>query len=126
MLALLRFFTGSKPPLETGRTAPAAEIFRPTVAKTEVPRRSIGKKRAGRLRGRRTPAGAATHWRQAEHVLPARLAPVPTTIAACVGRTLRDPIERAHGACMRATPSTCPLPCARVRPCEDRIPIRRH
>ena len=36
-------------------------------------------------------------------MLPARLAPVPTTIAACVGRTLRDPIERAHDACMRAT-----------------------
>ena len=46
---------------------------------------------------------AATHWRQAEHVLPARLAPVPTTIAACVGRALRDSIERAHDACMRAT-----------------------
>jgi hypothetical protein len=70
---------------------------------TDVPRRKIGKERAGRLPGRRTPADAAIHWRQAEHVLPARLAPVPTTIAACVGRALRDSIKRAHDACMRAT-----------------------
>ena len=47
---VVRAVAQSRPPLETGRAAPAAERFRPPIAKTDVPRIKSGKERAGRLR----------------------------------------------------------------------------
>ena len=103
MLALLRFFRQQASARDRAHCARSREI--------QTGRSHDGRAAQENREGKGRPPARTEDTSRCRHSLAARsmcsrhgwLAPVPTTIAACVGRALRDSIERAHDVCMRAT-----------------------